>query len=631
MRALIILFLSINFPLFANDPSVQDDPIIQSKVNVVTNEIRVVDYGWKNERTVPIGTVVKRVTEKDPKWWSAGMALEIPHEDGWQVVYTARSNWETGLREKQITEFVDPNQAFKTVEDAVSPSTNDDCHENEDTLEKAPILYENEREAELMSKVKPVKSSFQDIMDIVQKSKTPGKCFVAVRKYLRDESPWSGLTVKERAELMGIKARQTMAKIKAEGKKAQEEGEFGRFKNLCKEKVLTKEAERVKIYAQSASDQAVASVIKKYESKIGGKSGRIWVEKIPDLYREAAIGIPIALKEKVLANLNIDEEGKEMVKEQLESLPLPTEDEFITAIKAQYRGYTNLRSRDVKKFIAQYVTNAFLPFVKGHVDQVSTEMDKKLESEEVKSKYGGIKRHGKFCFQLVGEMYNDGGTTIPLEAINALEPVLSPGLPVEDRTKRYLNPNVFHDDLNENVALCIARTETGIDALVPNSINYTYCGNVGTVRGKRNYPPSTATGFDHTVVKTIDGLRKKGVLPLSTLPQASQLDPKNYWDNKSINALKADSVDTQFEISLRHMNYLMKIGHTKKTRGKSLSGDVPSSVEIAVIHYDQDNESGYVKTFNRCFKCLEESVPAGKKTLEECIVPKSHRTKKGGF
>lgn len=600
-------------------------PDLQPNVLVVTSEIRVVDYGWGNERTIPKDTVVKRAKDEDPNWWSDGVAIEVPFSEGdksgWKTVYTAKSNWEEGLREKRVTEFVDPDKAFKTVEEAVKAVTSEDCENNEVVAEQVIKVYENEREAELMSKVKPVENSFADLMDIVNKAESRRSCNRKVRDYFKNKSPWSSLSVKERAELMDIKSKATFNKIKEEGKETLERDEFGRFQDLCKNKVATKEAERIKIYAKSATDHSVAEALKKFQTKIGSKSNRVWVKSLGDLYNTAIQDIPVAVEQKVMANLNIDEEGKEIAKEQLSRITLPSSEEFVKRIERQFRGYTNLSSRDVRNFIVDNISSAYMPFVKEHVSQITTEMEKVLFSDEVKDKYKGIKRHGKFCFQLVGEMYNKGETTIPLEAINALEPVLTPGLPVEDKKRKFLNPHVMHKDLNATVAMCIARTETGVDDLNPNSLNYTYCGNVGTTRGNRKYNPSTATGFDHTVVKTINHLRKTGLLPLSTMPEAKDLDTDNYLDNKKLNELKANNIDSQFEISLRHMNYLMKKGHTKKTRNKTLSGDLPEAVEIAIIHYDQDNESDYVKTFTRCYNCIQDEVANGESTVEECMSP----------
>lgn len=148
------------------------------------------------------------------------------------------------------------------------------------------------------------------------------------------------------------------------------------------------------------------------------------------------------------------------------------------------------------------------------------------------------------------------------------------------------NPHTLSPLLDANIAVCISFIETR-GTLNPQSMNYTMCRERGD-----NW--STASGLGQMTRRTFRGLYKQGKLPITT---TSDYEGKNVDD---LFYSITDDVTLQMEVLYRLMNDELK----RASRSGGSRNDV---LLRAVTSYDRDNQSRYVKMFDKCHRCMSQT------------------------
>ncbi len=151
------------------------------------------------------------------------------------------------------------------------------------------------------------------------------------------------------------------------------------------------------------------------------------------------------------------------------------------------------------------------------------------------------------------------------------------------------SPHTLSPMLDSNIAVCISFIETR-GTLNPQSMNYTMCR-------ERNNRWSTASGLGQMTRTTFRGLYKQGKLPITTTSD---------YEGKGVDELFysiTDDVGLQMEVLYRLMNEELK-------RASRSGGSRNDILLRAVTAYDQDNQSKYVRMFDRCHRCMSQMSAA---------------------
>lgn len=154
---------------------------------------------------------------------------------------------------------------------------------------------------------------------------------------------------------------------------------------------------------------------------------------------------------------------------------------------------------------------------------------------------------------------------------------------------RSSDPHKLSPLLDSNIAVCISFIETR-GTLNPQSMNYTMCRE----RGSRW---STASGLGQMTRTTFRGLYKQGKLPITTTSD---------YEGKNVDELFysiTDDVTLQMEVLYRLMNDELK-------RASRAGGGRHDILLRAVTSYDRDNQSKYVRMFDRCHRCMSQMSSA---------------------
>ncbi len=154
---------------------------------------------------------------------------------------------------------------------------------------------------------------------------------------------------------------------------------------------------------------------------------------------------------------------------------------------------------------------------------------------------------------------------------------------------RRSDPHKLSPLLDSNIAVCISFIETR-GTLNPQSMNYTMCRE----RGSRW---STASGLGQMTRTTFRNLYKQGKLPITTTSD---------YEGKNMDELFysiTDDVSLQMEVLYRLMNDELK-------RAERSGGSRNDILLRAVTSYDRDNQSKYVRMFDRCHRCMSQMSSA---------------------
>lgn len=164
--------------------------------------------------------------------------------------------------------------------------------------------------------------------------------------------------------------------------------------------------------------------------------------------------------------------------------------------------------------------------------------------------------------------------------------------------KRNNDPNSIHPQFDASLAVCIIKRETSSTNFDPHSMNYSFC----QVRGRQGRPRSTAHGLGQFTRTTFLSLRDSGQMPLSSVPQTA-----NRTQNRTIFKEMSTDPDMQVESIFYYINYLLKAPSSARIRHmhNQVYNDRMEDWEKAVISYDQDRASAYIRGVHECRRCYQ--------------------------
>ncbi|MFW5871944.1 MAG: hypothetical protein ACOCUT_02460 [bacterium] len=217
--------------------------------------------------------------------------------------------------------------------------------------------------------------------------------------------------------------------------------------------------------------------------------------------------------------------------------------------------------------------------------------------QEMMEKYtprGAIpyKEPAKQCAFFINKQHTSFGASSPLAISSVIENILKDSKHWEKHTA--LNANIIHPEIKPSAINCIIVQETRA-SLDPHTLNYTYCS-----RSRRRWLRSTAHGLGQTTFTSFDYLRRRGVMPLYR-KEFDGLNPASKKDNRVIFEKMNADAPTQIEVVYRHLNYYMKRF---------------DNIRHAVVSYDRDNQSKYIKNVNKCMTCLNSKSNTNRRCLK---------------
>lgn len=164
-------------------------------------------------------------------------------------------------------------------------------------------------------------------------------------------------------------------------------------------------------------------------------------------------------------------------------------------------------------------------------------------------------------------------------------------------SKRTNDPNSVHPQLDASLAICIIKREVSSTDFDPHSMNYSFCQS----RGRQGRPRSTAHGLAQFTQTTFLSLRDSGLLPLSNTESTT-----NRTANRRIFREMSTDPDMQIESIFYYLNYLMKAPAAARIRHihDQVYSDSFQDWEKAVISYDQDRASDYIRGVHSCRRCI---------------------------
>ncbi len=163
--------------------------------------------------------------------------------------------------------------------------------------------------------------------------------------------------------------------------------------------------------------------------------------------------------------------------------------------------------------------------------------------------------------------------------------------------ERINDPQSIHPEFDPSLAVCIIKRETSSTDFDPHSMNYSFC----QLRGRQGRPRSTAHGLGQFTQTTFLSLRESGVMPLSSISDST---------SRSTNRVNFRNMSTdpdmQIESIFRYINYLMKAPSSARIRNmhNQVYNDSIEDWEKAVISYDQDRASDYIRGVHACRRCF---------------------------
>lgn len=166
--------------------------------------------------------------------------------------------------------------------------------------------------------------------------------------------------------------------------------------------------------------------------------------------------------------------------------------------------------------------------------------------------------------------------------------------------ERINDPQSIHPQFDASLAVCIIKRETASTSFDPHSMNYSFCQQ----RGRSGRPRSTAHGLGQFTQTTFLSLRNSGLMPLSSVADST---------NRSTNRVNfremSTDPDMQIESIFRYINYLMKAPGSARIRHihDQVYNDSFQDWEKAVISYDQDRASDYIKGVHTCRSCIQRA------------------------
>jgi len=162
------------------------------------------------------------------------------------------------------------------------------------------------------------------------------------------------------------------------------------------------------------------------------------------------------------------------------------------------------------------------------------------------------------------------------------------------------DPNTIHPQFDHSLAICIIKREVSSTNFDPHSMNYSFC----EMRGRQGRPRSTAHGLAQFTQTTFLSLREAGLMPLSAVgDERDSSTNRRYFREMSTNP------DMQIETIFRYLNYLMKAPASSRIRHMhdQVYNDSFQDWEKAVIAYDQDRASAYIRGVHSCRRCIEQA------------------------
>lgn len=169
------------------------------------------------------------------------------------------------------------------------------------------------------------------------------------------------------------------------------------------------------------------------------------------------------------------------------------------------------------------------------------------------------------------------------------------------------NPDTIHPQFDSSLAVCIIKREVSSTSFDPHSMNYSFCEQ----RGRSGRPRSTAHGLGQFTQTTFLSLREAGLMPLSSASSTT-----NRTENRKIFREMSTDPDMQIESIFHYLNYLMKAPSSARIRHMhdQVYSDRFEDWEKAVISYDQDRASDYIRGVHSCRGCMAKA--AGDRTAE---------------
>lgn len=155
--------------------------------------------------------------------------------------------------------------------------------------------------------------------------------------------------------------------------------------------------------------------------------------------------------------------------------------------------------------------------------------------------------------------------------------------------KNFVNGHYIDPVVSPNVAACISFQETKGN-LNPFAVNYTYCNSKMT---------STAHGLGQMTLSTMEGMMEN---PDGDMVPLTSAHSKKYkgMTAKQIHSKMSGDVGMQLEILMRTLS-----GNAKYIRWRNKGLSEAEILKRAVIQYDQDSQSKYIKNvINNCLPCL---------------------------
>src|SRR5690606_1000530 len=159
------------------------------------------------------------------------------------------------------------------------------------------------------------------------------------------------------------------------------------------------------------------------------------------------------------------------------------------------------------------------------------------------------------------------------------------------------DPSSIHPQFDASLAICIVKREVSSTDFDPHSMNYSFC----QLRGRQGRPRSTAHGLGQFTQTTFLSLRESGLMPLSNTDATSSRST-----NRRIFREMSTDPDMQIESIFYYLNYLMKAPAAARIRHMhdQVYNDSFQDWEKAVISYDQDRASDYIRGVHSCRRCV---------------------------
>ncbi len=170
--------------------------------------------------------------------------------------------------------------------------------------------------------------------------------------------------------------------------------------------------------------------------------------------------------------------------------------------------------------------------------------------------------------------------------------------------ERVRDPSSIHPQLDPSLAICIIKRETASTNFDPHSMNYSFC----EFNGRNGRPRSTAHGLGQFTQTTFLSLRDSGQLPLSSVESSN-----SRIRNRTIFREMSTDPDMQIESIFLYINYLLKANAGARIRHMhdQVYSDEMEDWEKAVIAYDQDRASDYIRGVHACRRCYQEAAGDG--------------------